>query len=476
MKVSATEQIIQKTSTRPARILLEIVGNNNLLKLITMSEQQQPGDAQQAPQMTPEMFRNTQEIAAQAAMRAQQLIFRKTAGSEMPRKTPPEVPARGDSMGKIPPEIPPKRSSLRKHSVDEAKVPPPPLPLKPASAQSSPLVLPKFSKEPPKAFPPPPIGMRPQPLGTPQMVAKFEKPTAIASAIPTQPLNQASHPMVSNGLKQAFSLRGAINSPQLGRKVGPPPPTRTTPQRAPVSPTDDSEDALRGIESGLRNMERAMQEQMNLRSLEAAQQQLDGMTFSAPIDFKQTLRSGGSINSLDGSSNQSLIENMRMTLNKNMRSMERGISMEQMRMENIGGSGGGGMRSMDSNPNMRAAIEELKSRAYAEQQPQQRPMENHMKSLDRSLPLELQYSRHHRSQSHEIAEQLRQTFAANAANVMGVSGGGGGNVVGGGGRSNTGSLSREDVRLRRRSSHDENQMSQDGAGNVSEKNAEDMDD
>lgn len=414
-------------------------------------QQQQSGDAQQAPQMTPEMFRNTQEIAAQAAMRAQQLIFRKTSANDTPRKTPPEVPARGDSMGKIPPEIPPKRSSLRKHSVDEGKSMPPPLPLKPVSAQNSPLVLPKFPKEPPKAFPPPPIGIRPQPLGTPQMIPKFEKPTAIASAIPAQPFNQAPNPMTNNGLKQPFSLRGAINSPQLGRKIGPPPPTRTTPQRAPVSPTDDSEDALRGIESGLRNMERAMQEQMNLRSLEAVQQSLEGMNFNAPIDFKQALRSGGSITSLDGSPNQSLIENMRMTLNKNMRSMERGISMDQMRMENMGGA----MRSIDSNPNMRAAIEELKSRAYAE--PSQRPIENHMKSLDRNLPLELQYSRHHRSQSHEIAEQLRQTFATNAASIMGS-----------GRPTTTGSLSREDVRLRRRSSHDENQMSQDGAGKVSD--------
>lgn len=444
-----------------------------------MADQQQ-NDSQQPPQMNPDLFRNSQEIAAQAAMRAQQMILRKTiASSETPRKTPPEVPARGDSsMGKIPPEIPPKRSSLRKHSVDEGKSFPPPLPQKPGSVQNSPLVLPKFSKEPPQ----PGAGIRPSPLATPQMITKFEKPSPIIPPAPLNNINQPTNPTTNNnGLKQTFNLRASgVNSPQLGRKTGPPPPTRTTPvktqihQPAPpsqISPTDDfgSEDALRGIESGLRNMERAMQEQMNLRSLEAAQQKLEGINFNAPLDFKQALRSiggsggggggggGGSINSLDGSQ-QTLIENMRMTLNKNMRSMERGMSMEQMRLENISNDR---MRSMDSNTNMRAAIEELKSKAFAEMQ--QRPIENHMKSLDRNLPLELQYSRHHRSQSaqHEIAEQLRQTFANNAANIIGGGGGGGG---GGIVRQQTGSLSREDVRMRRRSSHDENQMSQDGAG------------
>lgn len=403
-----------------------------------MAEQQ---ESQQPPQMTPEMFRNTHEIAAQAAMRAQQLMFRKTASNDTPRKTPPEVPARGDSMGKIPPEIPPKRSSLRKHSVDEGKSQPPPLPVKPASAQNSPLVLPKFSKEPPKAFPPPPLGMRP----------KLEKPTAVT---PPSVYN-TPNPMVPTAPKQPpFGLRGAINSPQLIRKQGPPPPTRTTPSKAPVSPIEDfsSEDALRGIESGLRNMERAMQEQMNQRSFEAAQQKLESH-FNSPMDFKQCLRSstGGSVNSLDGSSTQSLMENMRMSLNsnlnKNMRSMERGISMDQMRLENVPS----GMRTMESNPNMRAAIEEMKSKAFAEMSA--RPVDNHMKSLDRNLPLELQYSRHHhRSQSHEIAEQLRQTFA----NPTGM--------MGGIRPPPPASLSRDDVRLRRRSSHDENQMSQDGAG------------
>lgn len=423
---------------------------------------QQASDVPQAPQMG-------SEIANQVALRAQQMLFRKSlSNADSPRKTPPEVPARNDSIIKVPPEIPPKRSSLRKHSVDETKAMPPPLPQKPASAQNSPMVAPKFPKEPPtKGFPPPPqpMAMRPSPLATPQMAPKFEKlnPIQPPQATVMHAMN-ANIPAATNnnGLQQPYLMRGAVNSPQLGRKPGPPPPTRTTPVKSAIQAAnvrdDDSENALRGIESGLRNMERAMQEQMSLRSLEAAHQKLDGRNFNAPpMDFKQALRvAGGSQTSLDGSNNQSLIENMRMTLGKNMRSIERGMSMEQMRM--------------DPNSNMRAAIEELKNKAAG-----QRPVENHMKSLDRSLPLELQYSRHHRTQSHEIAEQLRQTFVNNAANGMGGGGGGGGggNVGGGMGggmagvrQPQTGSLSRDDVRMRRRSSHDENQMRQEEAGNV----------
>lgn len=448
-------------------------------------QQQQPGEVQQAPQMGA-------DIANQVALRAQQMLFRKSIGSSQsdpatPRRMPPEVPARGDSISKIPPEIPPKRSSLRKNS-DDNKAMPPPLPQKPASAQSSPMPVPKFAKDAAKAFPPPPqpIAMRPSPLATPQMPAKFEKlnPIRPPQATVLHPINSSPPPnaAANNGLKQPFMLRGAVNSPQLGRKPGPPPPTRTTPVKTAIVPAaasasnaldDDfsSEDALRGIESGLRNMERAMQEQMNLRSLEAAQQKLEGLNFNAPLDFKQAMRAGGSQTSLDGSnhSNQSLIDNMRMTLGKNMRSMERGMSMEQMRMENMTTGGGSGLRSMDTNSNMRAAIEELKSKAFAEMG-NQRPIENHMKSLDRNLPLELQYSRHHRTQSHEIAEQLRQTFANNAANIMGGGavgvGGVGSNSVSGIRQPQTGSLSRDDVRMRRRSSHDENQMRQEEAGNV----------
>lgn len=456
-------------------------------------QQQQPGDVQQAPQMGA-------DIANQVAMRAQQMLFRKSiVNADTPRKTPPEVPARGDSISKIPPEIPPKRSSLRKHSVDETRaMPPPPLPQKPASAHNSPMAMAKFAKEPSSAaLPSQPMAMRPSPLATPQMVAKFEKLQPIQPPQATVmhainsgvPLNAAAATAASNNnpKQSPFVLRGAVNSPQLGRKPGPPPPTRTTPIKtaiqasaaaatsSPANTLDDdfsSENALRGIERGLQNMERAMQEQMNLRSLEAAQHKLEGLNFNAPLDFKQAMRGGaGSQTSLDGAgSNQSLIENMRMTLGKNMRSIERGMSMEQMRMDNMnaGGGGGGGLRSMDANSNMRAAIEELKSKAFAEMGgQQQRPVENHMKSLDRSLPLELQYSRHHRTQSHEIAEQLRQTFANNAANIMGGSGGMvGAGIAGGVRQSQTGSLSRDDVRMRRRSSHDENQLRQEEAGKV----------
>lgn len=430
-------------------------------------------EKEEKPPMPAEMLKTNQGIAAQAALRAQQIMFRQklnsvsisgentTSAAVALKKTapPPQVPARGDSvLTKKPPEVPPKRNSLKK-PIDEADggtptKKPPPLPQKPASAQNSPLATPKHKDKPIRPVPP-----------TPQMPSKFDRPPAnLPPPIPPITATMASTNPFANlrnspQLNQRPNQPSANNSPQLSNaprniiasttattitaiqtstttssSSASSKNTTPTPAKKPISPIEDfsSEDALRGIESGLRNMERAMQEQMNMRSIEAAAlAKNDNRNFN-PMEFKRNI--GGSATSLDGSGNNvvtatsqnmSVIESMRLALNKNMRSMERGFSMDQMRLDQTHLNNS--MRNFEANSGVNA------NNAVP------RPFENHMKSLDRNLPLELQYSRNHnRSHSQqEVVDQLRQNIP---------------NPVTG--------LSRDDIRLRRRSSHDENQLTQ----------------
>lgn len=286
------------------------------------------------------------------------------------------------------------------------------------------------------------------------MVPKFEK----FQAAPPVALKFSEQIAAS----PQFAMK-SIASPQLIQRAhltssplaAPPPKAKTI-----ASPADDhsSEDALRGIESGLRNMERAMQEQMQARSFEQAQKKFDAMSFN-PMEFKNTMRSmgGGSISSLEATSqNPKSFENSRMGLNPNHRSMERGFSMDQMRLENLQASAGPG-----NNPNIRSAIEEIKLKGLVAEHQVQRPPppENHMRSLDRSLPLELQYSRHRAQEVSDFREQLRQQLGRQQQQqqqqsvIQPVSSQTGAN-------SNSTSVSREDLRMRRRSSHDENQIAQ----------------
>lgn len=426
-----------------------------------MSDDAQSTD--KVPQVTPEMLRNTHDLAAQAALRAQQMM-RKSA-EQKSTVIPPDVPARGE--GTKAPEIPPKRQSLKKTAVTEnaqkpLQKPPPPLPQKPMSAQNSPQPIPKF---PPNEIlrHSPQLNMRPQ--GAPQMQQKIQSgsPQVVPKFIDKIPNSPQLGFRNSPQLNQRPTIPSAStgSSPQLGTKVNSKVAAKV------MSPSEDfsSVDALRGIESGLRNMERAMQEQMNMRSMEAANQQnLENMCFN-PIEFKGNIRTIGSLSSLDGNSpNMRAIENARLSMNmNNMRSIERGFSMDQMRLENLhhGGSGGGGggsgvgvvgvpgIRSMESNPNIRSAIEEMKMKGMVDHNVRQ-PVEHHMRSLDRNLPLELQYSRHRQHEAVDFRDQLRQL--ANSGGMMQ--------------RQSAGGLSREDLRMRRRSSHDENQISQGVPGKL----------
>lgn len=367
---------------------------------------------------------------------------------------PPAVPARGDSvLTKKPPEIPPKRHSLKKpiDGIEGSPIKqPPPLPQKPGSAKNSPLVAAKFPDKPPTmARPIPP---------TPQMLNKFERPLANVATPPivsTNPFDIMNDSVNSNQLSNQNSLNGSpqfpnnsllrgimstASSSSTSSKNATPTPIKKIRQLSTDIEEFGSEDALRGIESGLRNMERAMQEQMNIRSLEAAVQAKNDKRNFNTIDFKRNI--GGSVSSLDGSGNavaggptqnMSVIESMRMALGKNMRSMERGLSMDQMRLDQMHLTNN--MRALEANTGNMNNV--------------QKPLENHMKSLDRNLPLELQYSRHHhRTQSQqEAADQLRQNIT-NPATIATTA------------TTATTALSREDVRMRRRSSHDENQMAQ----------------
>lgn len=428
------------------------------------------------PKMTPEMMRNNQELAAQAALRAQQIMFRKSIGasesltnSPIPtKKTPPEVPARGDShLSKHPPEIPPKRHSLKSGlNNDDNSTPlrqPPPLPQKPSSAQNSPMMAQKL-RDKPKPPPPPPIAS--------QMQNKFDQSTSSKPVTPISNIGPvlSQNPFLARNspqLNQRPKPLSANVSPQLPNSqrtiipVAPlPKATIATPAKKPISPIEDSssEDALRGIESGLRNMERAMQEQMSrsaaATAVAVAQQPKSDKTNFNVMEFKRSV--GGSVSSLDGTTqNVSIIEAMRMTLNKqqNIRSMERGFSMDQMRLDSINLS------------NMRSTLEEMKNGST-------RPIDNHMKSLDRNLPLELQYSRHHhRSQSQqEMVEQMRQNLMNPNANGAATTVAATSTTAATGPRHGTGSFSRDDVRLRRRSSHDENQSQPNAPGNERNQN------
>lgn len=388
--------------------------------------------------MTPEMMKNNQELAAQAALRAQQIMFRKSIGSAVSagsspspsppsskKSLPPVVPARGDSvLSKQPPEIPPKRHSLKKiddhgnaSSPSKQSMAPPPLPQKPSPAPTlTPVSLKKRNK-------------------TDRSVDQSQYGARIPGSVSSLP--DSPVPLVKNAVAPNTAIVAPINISQNPFLNHSPPTQRvgvSRPAKKPVSPIEDfsSEDALRGIESGLRNMERAMQEQMNIRSAAAAvqhqqqQQQQQKQQHPKPSD--------------------------KMNFNP-IRSMERGFSMDQMRLDamNLG--------------SMRSTLEEMKSKGFvdmnamtASNAPNTRPIENHMKSLDRNLPLELQYSRHHhhRSQSQqEIVEQMRHNLVN--------SGTGAGAAMMSATRQGGAAISRDDVRLRRRSSHDENQMSQSQA-------------
>lgn len=360
-----------------------------------------------------ELLKNTQQIAEQAAHRAKEIAMRSVSKV-------PDVPVRGGGeQQKKPPEIPPKRLSLKKpldemmsiQNGDDSKpipVPqrnqaqkvPPPIPQKPSSAQNSP--RPK-EKVPHAAHQQNPSTMQPQAMfherisQSPQMSAKNQNIVNILNS----PLFQqrANQYKVQQQQQQSQFIR----------------------QQQTTKPDEDfgSEDALRGIERGLKNMERAMKEQMTMRNMDFVDGKNGGgeMQFN-PMEFKRSL--GGSINSLDNSSQtMRMVGNMRLNFDGQQwgqRGIERNISMDQMRLEVMQGSGPMKGVPMEFN---------------------QQPKHNIYRSLDRTLPLELQFSRHRQQQEIEFMRQNNQNMNQRPQQPQG--------------------MSREDLHLRRRSSHDETQ-------------------
>lgn len=373
-----------------------------------------------------EFMKNTQELATQAALRAKEMHKKSTVQSSTDKKVVPEIPARSHEVPKAP-EIPPKRSSFKKSDGTKSN--------------EDAIPLPQRYQGPQKA---PPVPQKPTKLqNSPLMVPKFKEKQ------PNSPLLMRSHPQeVNSSTNQSIQLteKSGNKSAFIGNDKQTVKPGQSKPSK-PLSPMEEygSEDALRGIESGLRNMERAMQEQMNLRSFEAAAAaaaQNQQRHFNIP-DLKSNIRGMGSVTSLDETQNMRRSENLRLNIdqkyNQNTRNngMERVISMDQMRMDNFADN----LRSMESNPNLRSTVE---SSIKSNLMDNQRPIDHHFRSLDRHLPLEVQYSRQRSQEMEYIRQQLLPVIARNNENSLNRQGG----------------LSREDLRLRRRSSHDETQYSQ----------------
>lgn len=366
-----------------------------------MSQQTQQTETQ-GNELSFELLKNTQQIAEQAAIRAKEIAMRSSSKV-------PEIPLRGNSELTKAPEIPPKRLSLKKaieengsNSIDsnnkpipvpqrnQAQKPPPPIPQKPSSAQNS-----------------------------PRLKDKMAHPAATAVAnLPQQMFHErvTQSPQLSAKNQNIVNI---LNSPLFQQRANQYKMQQQQPirQQQMMKAADEdfgSEDALRGIERGLKNMERAMKEQMTLRNLDYADGKNTEMQFN-PMEFKRSL--GGSFNSLDGQQ-----QNIRMRLNFDgqawgQRAIERNFSMDQMRLEALQG---GPMKNIPVDFS-------------------QQPKHNIYRSLDRTLPLELQFSRHRQQQQNEQLDFMRQNNQ-NMNNQRQPS-----------------TMSREDLNLRRRSSHDETQ-------------------
>lgn len=413
-----------------------------------MAQQGKPGE------IDSDMFRTTQDIAAQAALRAQERLQKVR---EMPAPGVPEVPARTNGLQQKAPDIPPKKASLKQASIQDASVStfggnsiPPPLPQKPQ------LKIPAQGNPNNHVY-----GQ------TTMLVNNFvNNPPRQSDHLPKVPARNSKE----NNSNMTFPLDNTNNS-QLE-------PRSTKNGNDHLSPTEDtsSEDALRGIESGLRNMERAMQEQLNIRCLEASSEPgKDGSSGFNELEFRSGLRSITSLSSFEGlTPPQYIMDPYRKphdkVISSGRQSLERGSSMEQMRLEHMAGQ----MRSLESNPNIRSTIEELKLMNSCNKQ---RPIEQHMRSLDRNLPLELQYSRNHRQHMQNQQQQqqllLQQQLASKVMHmtdqnrhleILSQFQNNRQNIIIPNAQ-NPGQISqqqsigvRDDIKLRRRSSQDENQI------------------
>lgn len=374
-----------------------------------MAQQQET----QGNELSFELLKNTQQIAEQAAIKAKEIAMRSSSKV-------PEIPLRGSGEQQKAPEIPPKRLSLKKaieESVpngsdsssikpipvpqrNQAQKPPPPIPQKPSSAQNSPRLKDKMAH---------PSNSTATVTNLPQqMFHERVTQSPQLSAKNQNIVNILNSPLFQQRANQYKMQQQQLQQQQQSHMM----------RQQQMKPDEDfgSEDALRGIERGLKNMERAMKEQMTLRNLDFVDGKNSEMQFN-PMEFKRSL--GGSFNSLDGPQQNIRMGMGNMRLNFDgqawgQRAIERNFSMDQMRLEALQG---GPMKNIPMDFS-------------------QQPKHNIYRSLDRTLPLELQFSRHRQQQELEFMRQNNQNMNQRQPSTM----------------------SREDLNLRRRSSHDETQF------------------
>lgn len=368
----------------------------------------------QGNELSFELLKNTQQIAEQAALRAKEFAMRSKV---------PDIPQRS-ANGEKPkaPEIPPKRLSLKKFVEEtngedctpgpvpqrnQAQKIPPPIPQKPSSAQNSPRMIDKLVH---------PAHQQLQQQQPQNMFHERVSQSPQLSAKNQNIVNILNSPLFQQRANQ-YKMQQQQVQQQQSQMI----------RQQQMKPDEDfgSEDALRGIERGLKNMERAMQEQMTMRNMDFVDGGKGGEMQFNPMEFKRSL--GGSINSLDSNTaqNMRLMGNMRLNFDGNQwnqRGIERNFSMDQMRLEALQGTGPMKGIPMD----------------FSQQQQQQPKVQHNIyRSLDRTLPLELQFSRHRQQQELEFLRQNNQNMNINQRQQA---------------------MSREDVNLRRRSSHDETQF------------------
>jgi hypothetical protein len=411
----------------------------------------------QGNELSFELLKNTQHIAEQAAIRAKEIAMRSSKV--------PDIPTRGGSEQQKAPEIPPKRLSLKKTVLDDnftngappaepipipqrnqERKPPPPVPMKPSSAQNSPRLKDKLTH---------PAAAVPTMMNTVTTTASSSLPQQqmFHERVIQQPQQQNS-PQLSAKNQNIVNI---LNSPLFQQRANQYKLQQQQQQAhmmmsRQMKASDDefgSEDALRGIERGLKNMERAMKEQMTMRNMDLTDGKGGEVQFN-PMEFKRSL--GGSFNSLENG--PQTINTMRVMGSGNMRlnfdgqswgqrQIERNFSMDQMSiaLQNAG------MKGIPIDPF-----------SSAQQQP---PKHNIYRSLDRTLPLELQFSRHRQQQELEFMRQNNQILNLRQQQQQQQQQG----------------LSREDLNLRRRSSHDETQyiMHQQKQATASSANATNAD-
>ncbi|KFB45500.1 AGAP010261-PA-like protein [Anopheles sinensis] len=337
---------------------------------------------------------------------------------------PPEIPVRAGASNVKAPEVPPKNLSKRPTTIGASS--------KDESIISSPMLVGQHSAS---------ISSRAPPV--PQKTANVTNSSS--NALPQATFQANAGAGIGTSATVSAANQGAVKAKEASAKE---PTMANKPSTKPAKLEDyGSEDALRGIESGLRNVERAIKEQMSLRSSVEVEEQTK---ISHPMKFGRmelmSKHSGslGSGMSLDNpfeqpASSSGLVQGFkfdRFDHSQKGIGMERGVSMEKLRY----GENGGTVGYSDNNTNgMDHGIH-------------QRPVEHQFRSLDRHLPLELQYGnsqQRQRSQEMEfIKQQLLPVIARNKeSNSLNRQMG----------------LSKDDLRSRRRSSHDESLFSMNNA-------------